>query len=102
MRTFSAAPFSADPARNVIPPPNIDHFLPKAFVTLEAKKEEINAARYNDEVNEVSNWLSNLQYWFVLMSSFSFRYTDGKNLSKKESIDVTPPAGTKTKSEIVN
>ncbi|URE06036.1 hypothetical protein MUK42_22647 [Musa troglodytarum] len=43
--TLSAAPLMAAPTRKVMPPPNMDHFLPNALVTVDAKKEAIRAAK---------------------------------------------------------
>ncbi|THU46223.1 hypothetical protein C4D60_Mb09t02680 [Musa balbisiana] len=100
MRTFLAAPLSAAPIRKTSPPPNMDHLRPNVLVTIDAKKEAINAARYSDDVKVVSSWLSNLQYWLVLFSDFSFLYTSGKNFSRNESIDVTPPTLHKSKSPL--
>jgi hypothetical protein len=60
---------------------------------VEATKEDRRAAKYNDEVNSVSFASSNLQYWFVPPTfSSSLRYTEGKNFSKNDGIEVTPPA----------
>jgi hypothetical protein len=91
MATSLAAPLIAAPARKTIPPPNMDHLRPNALVTFDAKNEATNAARYRDDVKRVNNPLSNLQYWFVLVSNFSLWYTEGKKLDRKESMDVTPP-----------
>lgn len=91
MKTFLAAPLRVEPMRKVSPPPSIDHFRPNTLVTTEAKKEDTSAARYSDDVKRVSNWLSNLQYWFVLLFAFSLLSTSGKNFRRNESIDVTPP-----------
>ncbi|RWW11408.1 hypothetical protein GW17_00024983 [Ensete ventricosum] len=91
IRTLTAAPLRAEPTRKVSPPPSMDHLRPKALVTDDAKKEAISAARYSDDVKLVSSWLSNLQYWLVLLSAFSLANTSGKNFFRNESIDVTPP-----------
>ncbi|CAA7394662.1 unnamed protein product [Spirodela intermedia] len=92
MATSLAAPLMAAPARKVTPPKSIEILRPKTRVTVDAKKEATSAARYREEVNAVRSGLSNLQYWFVDVFIFSFLYTDGKNFSRNESIDVTPPA----------
>jgi hypothetical protein len=91
--TFSAAPVSAAPTRNVTPPPNMDHLRPATRVTVAAKKDATSAARYSEEVNMVSSWLSNLQYWLLwfFSASCSLWYTDGKNFIRNGFIDVTPP-----------
>ncbi|KAH0454319.1 hypothetical protein IEQ34_016243 [Dendrobium chrysotoxum] len=60
--TSLAKPLRAAPMRKVMPPPNIDHFRPSTRVTVEAKKDAINAARYSDDVNVVKSSESNLQY----------------------------------------
>ncbi|KAK9115536.1 hypothetical protein Sjap_014483 [Stephania japonica] len=57
-----AAPLRAEPARKTTPPNNIDSFRPKIRVIEAAKKEATNAATYREEVKDVNNWLSNLQY----------------------------------------
>lgn len=69
IRTFMAAPLMAEPSRKVIPPANMDHFLPNILVTVDARKDERRAAQYREDVKRVSNWLSNLQYWLVLESA---------------------------------
>jgi len=94
MATSSAAALRAAPARKETPPPNMDHFRPRERATDATKKEATSAARYSDDVNAVSSWLSNLQYWLLLPPSAvcSLRYTDGKNLCRNASMDVTPPA----------
>ncbi|KAH0452467.1 hypothetical protein IEQ34_019766 [Dendrobium chrysotoxum] len=91
IKTFTAAPLMIAPTKKVRPPPNMDHLRPNALVTVEAKKEAIRAARYKDDVNSVRSSLLNLQYSLVETSSCSLWYTDGKNRTRKESIDVTPP-----------
>lgn len=91
IQTAWAKPFNKAPAQNSTPPISIDSFLPSFLVTVAATIEETSAAKYNDDVKMVSSRLSNLQYWFVEVSAFSFLYTAGKNSSKNESIDVTPP-----------
>lgn len=89
--TFWANPLIKAPAQNRIPPESIESLLPNFLVTVDATREDTRAAKYNDDVNIVSVWLSNLQYWLVELSAFCFLYTDGKNLFKNVSIDVTPP-----------
>ena len=47
-----------------------------------------------EDVNVVSSWLSNTQYWLAPRSAAAsrcLRYTDGKNLARNGSMDVTPP-----------
>ena len=61
METFIAAPARIEPARNAMPPIRIDDLRPKALVTDEANKEATRPAMYNEDVKEVSSWLSNLQ-----------------------------------------
>uniref|UniRef100_J3MQV3 Uncharacterized protein n=1 Tax=Oryza brachyantha TaxID=4533 RepID=J3MQV3_ORYBR len=89
--TSVAAPLSAEPARNVMPPQNMDHFRPNTRVTHAATNDVASAARYSDDVNSVSSWLLNLQYWLVSLLAFALAYTDGKNSLRNESMDVTPP-----------
>ena len=94
MATFLAKPLMMAPAQNSTPPINMDSLLPNFLVTVDATNEAANAARYSDDVNSVSVSLSNLQYWFVDVSSASFRYTAGKNFFRNGAIDVTPPETT--------
>ena len=91
MATSFAKPLMIAPVQKSTPPINMDSFLPNLLVTVDATNEATNAARYNDDVNNVSVALSNLQYWLVDLSSASFRYTEGKNFFRNGAIDVTPP-----------
>ncbi|KAH0452642.1 hypothetical protein IEQ34_019941 [Dendrobium chrysotoxum] len=88
---FTAAPLRVAPIRKMRPPPNMDHLRPNSLVTVEAKKDATRAARYRDDVKRVRRLLLNLQYSLLENLSFCWRYTDGKNRLRKESIDVTPP-----------
>lgn len=72
-------------------PRSIDSFRPNCRVTVNATKDENSAARYNDDMNIIIIALPNLQYWFVSVSAFCFRYTNGKNFFRNESMDATPP-----------
>lgn len=48
-----ANPFSNAPIKKNKPPRNIEALRPNILVVMEAKKEAINAARYNEDVNKV-------------------------------------------------
>lgn len=89
--TFCAKALIIAPEQNRRPPTSMDNLLPNFLVTVEATKEANKAAMYNVEVNSVTIWLSNLQYWFVDVFSSSFLYTDGKKSLRNDGIDVTPP-----------
>ncbi|CAJ1949513.1 unnamed protein product [Sphenostylis stenocarpa] len=47
-----AKPFNKAPTRKKKPPTNIEVLRPIILVVVEAQKEAINAARYNEEVNK--------------------------------------------------
>lgn len=79
------------PTRKSKPPKSMESFRPNLRVTVAATNDDSKAARYKDDVNIVSVWLSYWQYWFTVLSEFFFRNTDGKNLSRNGSMDVTPP-----------
>ena len=90
--TLWAKPLMSAPAQKSTPPESIVARLPKRLVIDVAKIDEIKAARYSDDVNNVNVWLLNLQYWSSdAFDEASFLYTAGKNFSRNESMEVTPP-----------
>jgi len=57
--TLTAVPLRAEPIKKLAPPINIDILRPYILVMGDAKKEAISPARYREDVNVVSSWLSN-------------------------------------------
>lgn len=91
IQTALAKPLMMAPLQNKTPPKSIDSLRPNLRVTVDATIDASSAAKYNDDVNIVKVGLSYLQYWFSFAIKFFFRNTSGKNFSRNESIDVTPP-----------
>lgn len=91
IQTALAKPLIRAPAKKSKPPKSMDNLLPSLRVTVEATSDAKRAAKYSDEVNIVSVWLSYWQYWFVdLLASF-FSQTSRKNFWRKGVMVVTPP-----------
>ncbi|KAG8082151.1 hypothetical protein GUJ93_ZPchr0014g46975 [Zizania palustris] len=58
MATFTAAAFTPAPAKKSAPPASMTACLPIALVTRPAASDAASPARYSDDVNAVSTWLS--------------------------------------------
>lgn len=59
---FIAAALSAVPAKKTRPPMSKMPLRPVVVVTRPATRDESNPDTYNEEVNAVRAWLSNMQY----------------------------------------
>jgi len=90
MKIFWAAALMAPPAKKMQPPKIMVFLRPNVVVTRLAKREDINPARWREDVNSVNNWLSYTQYTFVSALA-DFLSIDGKNSSRNGFIVVTPP-----------
>lgn len=90
MKIFWAAPLMAPPAKKMQPPKTMVFLRPNAVVTRLAKREDINPARWREDVNSVNSWLSYTQYSF-LSALADFLNIDGKNSSRNGFMVVTPP-----------
>lgn len=96
MATFTAVQLRTEPTKKSDAPISIEFRRPIFFVMWPATRHANMPARYSDDTNVVSSWLSKMQY-SSCVAAFIFSKMSGKKAFRNDCICVKPPENSPSK-----